>query len=127
MLDGHPGPWIPPGFEVIHQRGDGLASRLAAAFADVAATGPLIIVGMDTPQVTPTLLLAAGAALIGAGGRRRAVLGPADDGGWWLLGLSHPDPAVFAGVPMSTGRTAVVQARQLRRRGFGVSLTARLR
>src|SRR5204862_7452342 len=29
VLDGSPGPWLRPGFEVIEQRGDGLAERLA--------------------------------------------------------------------------------------------------
>ena len=28
-LDGRPGPWLPPGFEVIEQRGTGLAERTA--------------------------------------------------------------------------------------------------
>ena len=36
------------------QRGAGLDERLAAAFADVAE--PALLVGMDTPQVTPALL-----------------------------------------------------------------------
>ena len=54
VLDGEPGPWIRDGFEVVPQRGDGLAARLAAAFDD--AGGPAFLVGMDTPQVTPALL-----------------------------------------------------------------------
>src|SRR4029453_10639579 len=33
-LDGAPGSWLPDGFEVIPQRGSGLAERLSAAFAD---------------------------------------------------------------------------------------------
>ena len=35
-LDGAPGDWLPDGFEVVPQRGDGLGERLAAAFADTA-------------------------------------------------------------------------------------------
>src|SRR5438105_3192912 len=31
-LDGRPGPWLPAGFEVIEQRGAGLAERLANAW-----------------------------------------------------------------------------------------------
>ena len=49
-----PATWLPAGFEVIPQRGDGLDERLAAAFADVGE--PAFLVGMDTPQVTPALL-----------------------------------------------------------------------
>src|SRR5436305_118011 len=55
VLDGQPGDWLPDGFEVYAQRGDGLDERLAAAFSDVG--GPALIVGMDTPQLTVELLL----------------------------------------------------------------------
>ena len=68
MLDGEPGDWLPEGFEVIAQRGDGLDERLAHAFADVGE--PAVLIGMDTPQVTPELLALACARLAGAGRRR---------------------------------------------------------
>ena len=42
-LDGRPGCWLPDGFEVIGQRGDGLGERLDRAFADVGA--PALLVG----------------------------------------------------------------------------------
>src|SRR5690242_2238203 len=54
VLEGMPGPWLPDGFEVIAQHGDGLAERLGAAFADVGESA--FLVGMDTPQVTPAQL-----------------------------------------------------------------------
>src|SRR4051794_33949116 len=40
VLDGDPGRWLPAGFEVIAQRGDGLAERLAAPLRGVGG-GPL--------------------------------------------------------------------------------------
>ena len=54
VLDGAPGPWLPAGFEVVPQCAGGLDERLAAAFAGCA--GPALLIGMDTPQVTPELL-----------------------------------------------------------------------
>ena len=89
-------------FVVLDQRGDGLDERLAAAHADAAAvaSGPVLQIGMDTPQVTSELLRASTASLArpDIGG----VLGPATDGGWWALGLSDPRDAGFLlGVPMS--------------------------
>ena len=54
VFDGDGERWLPPGFELIPQRGDGLAERLAAAFEDVGE--PALLVGMDTPQLTPELL-----------------------------------------------------------------------
>jgi rSAM/selenodomain-associated transferase 1 len=107
VLDGAPGPWIPAGFEVIRQRGDGLAERLAAAFADAGA--PAFLVGMDTPQVTPALLDAGLGALDDAD----AVLGAALDGGYWGIGLRRADPEVFRDVPMSARTTAAVQRARL--------------
>jgi rSAM/selenodomain-associated transferase 1 len=105
-LDGRPGRWLPPGFEVVPQRGDGLDERLANAFADVG--GPTVLIGMDTPQVTPAMLERAGEHLEDSD----AVFGPAADGGFWLLGLREPDPGLLRGVPMSRPDTG---ARQLER------------
>ncbi len=107
VLDGRPGAWVPDGFDVIPQRGDGLEERLAAAFAD--AGGPAFLVGMDTPQVTPEHLDAGLASLHDFD----AVFGASLDGGYWAIGLRRPDDAVFAGVPMSRGNTGAVQRARL--------------
>ncbi|NUO98428.1 MAG: glycosyltransferase [Nonomuraea sp.] len=99
------------GFEVVGQRGDGLDERIAWAFHDVYARrpAPVLLVGMDTPQLTPALLTSAADALAG----HDAVFGPAADGGFWLLGLRRPDPARLLGVPMSTPYTGRVQLERL--------------
>jgi uncharacterized protein len=107
VLDGDGGDWVPPGFDVVPQRGEGLAARLDAAFADVG--GPGLLIGMDTPQVTPALLDAGITAL----DRAPAVVGAAFDGGYWAIGLRRSHPAVFRGVPMSTAATATVQRARL--------------
>ena len=110
-LDGEPGPWLPPGFTVIRQRGVGFSARLAAAWSD--ANGPGVQIGMDTPQVTPELLDACLAAT--AEPDVSATLGLAFDGGWWALGLSERwDVDVFVGVPMSTPVTGACQLASLR-------------
>ena len=121
VLDGRPGPWIPPGFEVIAQRGEGLAARLAAAFEDVG--GPALLIGMDTPQVTPALLEAGLDALAG----HDAVLGEAPDGGYWGIGLRRPDARVFARVPMSEVRTGAVQRARLAALGLTTAILPPLR
>ncbi|HYV60029.1 MAG TPA: TIGR04282 family arsenosugar biosynthesis glycosyltransferase [Acidimicrobiia bacterium] len=123
VLAGTPGPWLPAGFEVIPQRGDALDERLAHAFADVGAGG--VLIGMDTPQVTPALLTASLCALESPG--VDAVLGPSLDGGWWAIGLRAPDPAVFLGVPMSTDRTGAAQHSRLRALGLRAAPLPRLR
>lgn len=120
VLDGVAGPWLPPGFDVVPQCAGGLDERLAAAFA--ACTGPALLIGMDTPQVTPELL---GPAL--EFGDCGAWFGPAVDGGFWALGLATPDPALLLGVPMSVPETGAVQYARLRAAGLRTGLLPRLR
>ncbi|MFJ6702046.1 MULTISPECIES: DUF2064 domain-containing protein [unclassified Streptomyces] len=112
VLDGEPGPWLPAGFDVVPQCAGGLDARLADAFAH--CRGPALLIGMDTPQVTPDLLTVDFADC-------DAYFGPAEDGGFWALGLADPDPALLRGVPMSTARTGAVQRRRLVAAGLRVA------
>lgn len=112
VLEGTGGPWIDPRFDVIAQRGDGLAERLAAAFADIGE--PALVVGMDTPQVSPAQLTDAIDRLATAD----AVLGPAPDGGYWTIGLRQADDAVFEGIPMSVPATCIAQRARLDKLGL---------
>jgi hypothetical protein len=112
VLDGEPGPWLPPGFDIVPQCGGPLDERLAGAFA--AVRGPALLIGMDTPQVTPGLLTVDWQDA-------DAVFGPAADGGFWALGLRVPDPALLRGVPMSTARTGAVQRARLLAAGLRVA------
>ncbi|MGW5564211.1 TIGR04282 family arsenosugar biosynthesis glycosyltransferase [Streptomyces tendae] len=111
VLDGAPGPWLPPGFDVVPQCAGGLDERLAAAFA--GCTGPALLIGMDTPQVTPDLLDVDFHDY-------DAYFGPAEDGGFWALGLARPEPALLLGVPMSTPATGAVQRERLLAAGLRV-------
>jgi glycosyltransferase A (GT-A) superfamily protein (DUF2064 family) len=113
VLDGVPGPWLPVGIEVLPQRGQGLAERIAAAFADAYRTRPLpmLLVGMDTPQLTAATLAAAAAHLLAPA--TDAVLGLAADGGWWAMWLRWPDERLPADVLMSTQATGRVQRDRL--------------
>jgi glycosyltransferase A (GT-A) superfamily protein (DUF2064 family) len=118
VLDGAPGPWLPAGFEVQPQCAGGLDERLADAFAH--CSGPALLIGMDTPQVTPELLTVDFAGC-------DAYLGPAEDGGFWALGLAEPDPALLRGVPMSTPVTGAAQRERLLAAGLRVRELPRLR
>ncbi|MCF2528749.1 TIGR04282 family arsenosugar biosynthesis glycosyltransferase [Yinghuangia soli] len=112
VLDGVPSPWFPTGFEVVPQCAGGLDARLAAAFA--LCRGPALLVGMDTPQVTPALL---GSVDWDAAD---AWFGPAADGGFWALGLRRPDPELLRGVPMSVPHTGAAQRSRLTAAGLAV-------
>ena len=109
---------VPDGFEVTAQGTGRLDERIAAALAQVE--GPVLLVGMDTPQLTPDLLRVDWAGV-------DAWLGPACDGGFWALGLRCSDPALVLGVAMSTPRTGGDQYDRLRRAGLRVGLLPALR
>ncbi len=118
VLDGAPGPWLPPGFDIAPQCGGGLDERLAAAFA--AVYGPALLIGMDTPQLTPGLLRVDWEVA-------DAWFGPAADGGFWALGLRVPDPALVRGVPMSAANTGASQRARLHAAGLRIADLPRLR
>ena len=108
---------------VVPQRGATFAARLVAAHADAGGSGPVIQLGMDTPQLDEALLDEAGRAL----GSCDAVLGPARDGGWWALGVHDPRHArVLAGVPMSTPDTGALTLHALHAAGLRVTLLSEL-
>jgi glycosyltransferase A (GT-A) superfamily protein (DUF2064 family) len=111
VLDGEPGRWLPAGIEVLPQHGAGLDDRIANALA--ACSEPTLLVGMDTPQLTPHQLSVSWTD-------RDAWFGPAVDGGFWALGLRAPDPALVRGVPMSQSDTGRIQLRRLSDAGLRV-------
>ncbi|HEY8613726.1 MAG TPA: TIGR04282 family arsenosugar biosynthesis glycosyltransferase [Roseomonas sp.] len=96
--------WL--GAEVaLADQGEGdLGIRMARA----AAAPPAILLGADLPDLAPHHLLAAAAALDG----HRAVIGPAEDGGYYLLGLREPMPFLFE--PMAWGTDTVFTATMAR-------------
>ncbi|MFA9401204.1 MAG: DUF2064 domain-containing protein, partial [Acidobacteriota bacterium] len=116
VLDGEPGEWLPEGIGVVPQADGGLGDRLAAAFA--ACDGPALLIGMDTPQVSPALLTDSLERLARPG--TDAVLGPCVDGGYWAIGFRRAHPEAFVGVPMSTSMTGDIQLERLRRLGLTV-------
>jgi glycosyltransferase A (GT-A) superfamily protein (DUF2064 family) len=105
----------------ITQRGAGFADRLILAHTDAAGSGPVLQIGMDTPQLTADLMAEASATLFR--GRVDAVVGPATDGGWWSLGLRNAQMArALLDVPMSTSATGELTVRALRADGLRVAL-----
>ena len=123
-LDGAPGDLDLSGLEVVPQVDGDLGTRLAAAFGEAMAgphgDHPTLLIGMDTPQVSPALLTDCLDRLVEAG-PGAAVLGVAPDGGWWALGVHSPAAAqVLPAVPMSRDDTAVNTRAALEDAGFTV-------
>lgn len=83
---------------VIQGPGD-LGDRMGRMF-DGAQAGPVVIIGADAPDLRARHLREAFHKLRGAD----AVFGPAEDGGYWLIGLARrrSAPELFNGVRWST-------------------------
>jgi uncharacterized protein len=64
------------------QGGGDLGERMARVFRSLPP-GPVVIIGSDIPAMTHAHIARAFAALGGS----EVVLGPAEDGGYWLIGL----------------------------------------
>jgi rSAM/selenodomain-associated transferase 1 len=95
---------VGPAIDVIAQRGDDLGQRMARVFEDSFRLGmeSVVVVGSDLPDLPSRLLQEALDALDGP--EDRLVLGPAADGGYYLIGLNRPQPALFERIEWSTDR-----------------------
>ena len=116
--------WLPPTVCLLAQRGSSLDERLEHVFEDVYDTespaATVLLVGMDTPQLTA-------ADLDVAWGDDDAVLGPACDGGFWSIGFRRHVPGAIRGVPMSAAGTGRAQHDRLLRLGLRVHRLATMR
>jgi rSAM/selenodomain-associated transferase 1 len=80
-------------------------SLLHAAQAMFAAGfGAVCLVNSDSPTLPTKVLAEAARALLAPG--ERVVLGPADDGGYYLLGMQQPHAHLFADIKWSTSDVA---------------------
>ena len=79
--------WLGDDIAFVDQGEGDLGDRLARA----AAPYPVIFIGADAPDLSAERLSAAVTALENA----PAVIGPAEDGGYYLLGLNAPAPWLF--------------------------------
>lgn len=118
---------IDAGFESMPQPSGGLDERLGALFD--AVDGPLLLIGMDTPQLTATDLAGPLAAWDDA---IDAWVGPAADGGFWALALrgttgDRPRGDLLRGVPMSRDDTGAVLEGRLHDAGLTVRRMPELR
>ena len=101
----------PPGVQ-----GFGLCLLHAARSLLDRGAAAVCLLNSDSPTL-PTALLVEAARLLAAPGDR-VVLGPADDGGYYLLGLKRPHAGLFTDIAWSTELVAA----QTRERAAGLGL-----
>jgi hypothetical protein len=92
--------WL--GTSVIYrQQGDGdLGRRMAIAFQTALEAGKqrIVVIGTDCPDLKAEVMVKAFHALE----QHDLVLGPAQDGGYYLIGLCRLIPQLFTGISWST-------------------------
>ena len=81
-----------------------LGERLSSAVQQAFATGAtsVLCIGADCPALKAKHLEQAARALASGAD---IVFGPADDGGYYLVGLNRPENAIFKDIPWSTDNT----------------------
>lgn len=102
---------------VVVDQGEG---DLGAKMARVKA--PALLIGSDCPGVTAPLLQAASGAL----DDRHVVLGPANDGGYYLIGFREPVPFLFEDMEWSTPRVLSETLLRLATHGIGPAILPEL-
>ena len=102
------------------QQGEGdLGARIERVLrAALALTPRALAIGADAPALPLRLLEAARVALE----RSDAVLGPAEDGGFYLLGVRSCPEGLLADLPWSAADTCARTEERLRQRGLRVEL-----
>lgn len=107
---------LPQGFALLPQRGDSFGERLFYVAADLLGLGyeSCCLIDSDSPTLPRALLTAAIEELSRPG--ERVVLGPADDGGYYLIGLRRAHRRLFEEINWSTAEVAaqtIARAREI--------------
>jgi len=113
-----------PNWSYRPQGGGDLGDRLIRSFAEGFAAGArrIVVIGSDCPWLTAEDLSAAWLALETAD----VVVGPADDGGYWLIGLRRPQPELFRGVGWGGATVLAETQRRAELRGLQSRLLRQL-
>lgn len=100
----------------VHQAPGDLGAKMAVATS--SANQPTVVIGTDCPDLNAESLLRAFQALELAD----LVLGPANDGGYYLIGLTKPQPMLFCDIPWGSDRVCRLTQRIAKDQGLSVHL-----
>ncbi len=93
---------VPEQFVLLPQNGESLGERLCNLPMQARALGfgPTAMISSDSPTLSPALVARSFEELARPG--VDVVLGPCTDGGYYLIGMNEPQPALFRGITWST-------------------------
>lgn len=102
------------------QHGNDLGEKMCNAFKDAFRAGyeEVILIGSDLPDISGTIIESAFDSL----GNAEMVLGPADDGGYYLVGMTRLIDGVFRDKPWSQPQLLQSTLDELKANKMSVSL-----
>ena len=115
-------PLAPTRFDLIAQEGSDLGERLSTLLTALLARGHAGAIAIDSDSPTLPMAYVTEAAQHLARGLSDVVLGPCEDGGYYLIGLAAPQPALFEGIPWSTDAVLALTVEKARRHDLSVHL-----
>ncbi|MBA4149051.1 MAG: TIGR04282 family arsenosugar biosynthesis glycosyltransferase [Verrucomicrobia bacterium] len=112
--------WLGGEFEFRWQGNGALGERLHKAFEESFLEGNerVAIIGSDCPYITVEDIASAFESLKA----KDVVLGPANDGGYWLIGLREQQACLFHDIPWSTEAVLETTLCRVRERNLSVNL-----
>lgn len=108
------------GVTLLDQEGEDLGMRMRQAFNTLFTRGyrQVCVVGTDVPSLPLTHYRDAVESLT----RHDLVLGPAQDGGYYLIGMTTPHPHLFEGIPWSTDQVLALTQQKAKADGLNLAL-----
>jgi uncharacterized protein len=92
--------WNSDHYQKVIQYGDDLGEKMNNAFISIfqKAYDGIVIIGTDCPELNAEIIMNAFACLK----TNEVVIGPAEDGGYYLIGLKEPHHKLFENIKWST-------------------------
>jgi rSAM/selenodomain-associated transferase 1 len=116
--------WVQPTWKTAPQGQGDLSERLVNAFREGFKNSAerVVIIGSDAPEISREDMEAAWKAL----DDHDLVLGPAEDGGYWLIGLKSEQSKLFDGISWSSSSVFEETMERARAAGLKVHLLRKL-
>lgn len=113
------------GYNLLPQEGKSLGEKMANAFSKAFSLGAekAVIIGTDCVEISDEIISQAFDTLH----RVDVALGPAEDGGYYLLGLKEPMPEIFNDIHWSTNLVLKQTLKKLEEKGLKFKLLKTLR
>ncbi len=118
--------WLGPNYSYKVQKEGDIGDRMFYAFEEQfgMCAQRVVLIGTDIPGLSASVLERAFQELLS----RDLVLGPAEDGGYYLIGLNRrPNRALFTGIPWGSQEVLKSTLNIAKGLGFSVALLERLR